>query len=131
MYDDPDNTFVAGFIGSPRMNFLRAHSVGGGRFAVGGMEVAVPLATSVAAGTEVQFGIRPEHFEAVDGVEIPVTADVVEQLGSTSYLYGTIATGEPIVAQRSQGRRRPGDRVALRFNPMDARLFDRDGTRIR
>jgi lactose/L-arabinose transport system ATP-binding protein len=79
----------------------------------------------------VQFGIRPEHFEAVEGIEIPVTADVVEQLGSTSYLYGTIATGEAIVAQSSQGRRRPGDRVALRFNPMDARLFDQDGTRIR
>jgi lactose/L-arabinose transport system ATP-binding protein len=131
LYDNPDNAFVAGFIGSPRMNFLKARSFGGNRYAVGDLEVAVPVSASVEAGTEVQFGIRPEHFEAAEGIKMPVTADVVEQLGSTSYLYGTIATGESIVAQSSLGRRRPGDRVVLRFNPSDVRLFDKNGGRIR
>jgi lactose/L-arabinose transport system ATP-binding protein len=131
LYEDPDNAFVAGFIGSPRMNFLTATAVGGGRFAAAGTEVDLPLTTAVEVGTSVKFGIRPEHLEAPEGIALEATVDVVEQLGSTSFLYGTTANGEPIVAEQRLSRARSGGRVTLRFRPADARLFSADGRRIR
>src|SRR3569833_2402796 len=73
LYQDPDNAFVAGFIGSPRMNFLTATALGGGRFAAAGAEMDLPLTTAVEAGTNVKFGIRPEHLEAPDGIGLEVT----------------------------------------------------------
>jgi lactose/L-arabinose transport system ATP-binding protein len=131
LYEDPDNAFVAGFIGSPRMNFLTAIALGGGRFAVAGAEMDLPLKAAVDAGTSVKFGIRPEHLEAAEGISLAATIDVVEQLGSTSFLYGMTASGEPIVAEQRLGQARSGARVTLRLRPEDARLFGADGTRIR
>jgi lactose/L-arabinose transport system ATP-binding protein len=131
LYNDPDNAFVAGFIGSPRMNFLKARSLGNRRFAVGGVEVAVPVEAEVAAGEEVQFGIRPEHFDAVEGVELAARIDVVEELGSTAYLHAGLTTGEAVVAERRVGRGRGGEAVTLRFEPGQVRLFDASGQRLR
>ena len=132
VYDDPENAFVAGFIGSPRMNFFKAKSLGGRRFATCGIEVALPLETAVEPGSAVQFGIRPEHLEAAEGVDLPVTGDVSEQLGSTSFLYASTSTGEPIIAERRLSRGLAGNKaVTLRFRPQDVRLFDGEGKRIR
>ena len=78
-----------------------------------------------------KFGIRPEHLEATEGIGIEIAVDVVERLGSTSFLYGTTASGEPIVAEQRLGHVRSGGPVTLRFRPADARLFGGDGTRIR
>ena len=131
LYDDPDNEFVAGFIGSPRMNFLTATAIGGGRFTMTDAEIHLPLSAPVEAGTSVKFGIRPEHLEAADGIALQAVVDVVEQLGSTSFLYGTTANGEPIVAEQRLGHARTDGQVTLRFRPADARLFGADGRRIR
>jgi lactose/L-arabinose transport system ATP-binding protein len=131
LYEDPDNAFVAGFIGSPRMNFLTATALGGSRFAAAGAEIDLPLTTAVEAGTNVKFGIRPEHLEATEGFRLEVAVDVVEQLGSTSFLYGTTASGEQIVAEQRLGHVRSDGRAILRFRPTDARVFGADGTRIR
>jgi lactose/L-arabinose transport system ATP-binding protein len=131
LYEDPENAFVAGFIGSPRMNFLTATALGDCRFAAAGAEIDLPLTTEVEAGTKVKIGIRPEHLEATEGIGIDVAVDVVEQLGSTSFLHGTTTTGEAIVAEQRRANVRPNGRVTLRFRPADARLFDGDGTRIR
>jgi lactose/L-arabinose transport system ATP-binding protein len=131
LYEEPDNAFVAGFIGSPRMNFLAGKSLGGNRFAVAGMEIELQLATTVPSGTELKFGIRPEHLEAADGGAIDVAVDVVEQLGSTSFLYATTANGEPIIAEQRIGRALAGSSATLRFRAADARLFGTDGMRIR
>jgi lactose/L-arabinose transport system ATP-binding protein len=79
----------------------------------------------------VKFGIRPEHLEAPEGAAIEVEVDVVEQLGSTSFLYATTSRGEPIIAEQRTGRARAGEHAALRFNPADARVFSADGMRIR
>ena len=62
---------------------------------------------------------------------VEVAVDVVEQLGSTSFLYGTTASGEPIVAEQRLGHARSDGHVTLRFRPADARLFGGDGMRIR
>jgi lactose/L-arabinose transport system ATP-binding protein len=131
LYEDPENAFVAGFIGSPRMNFLKAAALGGGHFAVAGVEIYLPLATVVEAGTILKFGIRPEHLEATEGIGIEITVDVVERLGSTSFLYGTTASGEPIVAEQRLGQVRSGGSITLRLRLADARLFGGDGRRIR
>jgi ABC-type sugar transport system ATPase subunit len=131
VYSDPENAFVAGFIGSPRMNFFDATSLGGGRFATCGIEVALQIETAVEPGATMRLGIRPEHFEASDGIDLSVTADVTEQLGSTSYLHGSTSTGEPVVAERRLDRRKTDGLVTLRFAPQDARLFATDGRRIR
>ena len=84
LYNEPDNAFVAGFIGSPRMNFLTATALGGRRFKVANAEIHLPLTAAVEAGTSVRFGIRPEHLEAADGVVLEASVDVIERLGSTS-----------------------------------------------
>jgi lactose/L-arabinose transport system ATP-binding protein len=132
VYDDPDNAFVAGFIGSPRMNFFKGKSMGGRRFSTCGTEVVLPLQTDLAPGTEVQFGIRPEHLEAAEGVDLPVNGEVSEQLGSTSFLHATTSTSEPVVAERRLARGLAGNKaVTLRFRPQDVRLFDGEGKRIR
>ncbi len=132
LYEDPDNAFVAGFIGSPRMNFLSATALGTGRFAVAGIEIGLPVTADIEAGTNLQFGIRPEHLDAAEGVDLQATADLSEQLGSTSYLHASTRTGETIVAERRLARGPAhGQAVTLRFNPRDVRLFDGAGTRIR
>ncbi len=131
LYEDPDNAFVAGFIGSPRMNFLAATALGGRRFSAAGVEMDLPLTTTVEAGTSVKFGVRPEHLEAPEGIQIEVAVDVVEQLGSTSFLHGTTANGEPIVAEKRLNQSPSDGRVMLRFRPADVRLFSADGGRIR
>jgi lactose/L-arabinose transport system ATP-binding protein len=132
LYDDPDNLFVAGFIGSPRMNFLPAVASGSNSVRVAGLEVTVPgLAAALTQGQALHFGIRPEHLTASDGVEVPMTIEVVEQLGALAYVHGSVATGVPLVAEWREGRPAVGDRVSLRFRPTDVRLFDDQGSRVR
>jgi len=131
LYNDPDNAFVAGFIGSPRMNFLAATALGGRRFTVSGIEVEVPIHSSIEAGEKVSFGIRPEHLEAVAGVALPVTTDVVEQLGSTSYLHGKVTSGETIVAEQRIPQTQAKGEMIVKFKPADVRLFDCNEKRIR
>ncbi|MDP8996701.1 MAG: sn-glycerol-3-phosphate ABC transporter ATP-binding protein UgpC [Pseudomonadota bacterium] len=131
LYNEPDNAFVAGFIGSPRMNFLDATALGGRLFSVCGVKVEVPITSTVNAGEKVRFGIRPEHLEAARGVTLPVTIDVVEQLGSTSYLYGKLSSGETIIAEKRLSQTSTKGQATVKFNPADIRLFDSKEKRIR
>nr|WP_152046873.1 ABC transporter ATP-binding protein [Aureimonas psammosilenae] len=132
LYDDPDNLFVAGFIGSPKMNVLPA------RVIAGGVEIAgtpLPLSgLSAPDGAAVQFGIRPEHLRpARDGEPaLPFRVDFTEFLGGTTYLYGEVAPGLSLVTEGARGLApAPGTVLRLAFDPADARLFDREGQRIR
>lgn len=126
MYDRPSNVFVAGFIGSPAMNLLDVAVVDGG-VDLSGHTVPIERDTLANAGSHVTLGVRPEDLEiAEDRHGIPVTVDVVEELGADAYIYGSTkakqleATGEvttdaPFIA-RVDGRRPPakGDVVYLR-----------------
>jgi multiple sugar transport system ATP-binding protein len=97
LYNHPANRFVAGFIGSPQMNFLdaRVHSRGNGaaRLALaaapGNVSPPVPLDEAATEGAPVVLGIRPEHvrLDAGDGIELPLTIERVEQLGTASFVY--------------------------------------------
>ena len=113
-----------------RMNFLTATALGGRRFSVCGVKVEVPILSSVDAGEKVSFGIRPERLEAVGGIELPVTTDVVEQLGSTSYLHGKVISGETIVAEKRFWQTHAKGQTTVSFNPADVRLFDSNEKQI-
>jgi lactose/L-arabinose transport system ATP-binding protein len=131
LYQNPDNAFVAGFIGSPRMNFLAATVLPDGRLAAGGIEMDSPAKSPLEPGKVLQLGLRPEHLDERDGIAIEATVEIVESLGSTSYVHSALATGEIIIAERRAFRAHTGDRITLRFAPASARLFGESGTRIR
>jgi lactose/L-arabinose transport system ATP-binding protein len=131
LYEDPDNLFVAGFIGSPRMNFLKAKLAGStARLAAGGTLEAPGL----AIGAEVLVGLRPEHF-VVDGsadLTFDFHVDVVENLGGTRYLYGATTSGETLVVEARDGASiRPGADVRIGAPKARALLFDPAGARLR
>ncbi|MFE5580039.1 ABC transporter ATP-binding protein [Kitasatospora sp. NPDC056531] len=97
MYDKPANLFVAGFIGSPAMNLVEVPLVDGG-VKFGGSVVNISRENLAGAGTDktVIVGIRPEHFQIVPagGIEgVAVTVNVVEELGSDGFVYGTTQIG--------------------------------------
>jgi lactose/L-arabinose transport system ATP-binding protein len=131
LYQDPDNAFVAGFIGSPRMNFLPATVQADGRLAAAGIEIDNPAGTALQPGKSLQLGLRPEHLDETDGTSLEATVDFVEMLGSTSYLHATLTTGETVMAERRSSQPRTGDKITLRFAPASIRLFDADGARVR
>jgi multiple sugar transport system ATP-binding protein len=101
LYDHPNNLFVAGFIGSPSMNFLPA-SVAEGRLktSLGDFPLGERMRSQVAdVSGDLIVGIRPEHFEDASliedsirqrGAEFEATADLVESMGSDKYVYFTI-----------------------------------------
>ncbi|MGA9871406.1 MAG: sn-glycerol-3-phosphate ABC transporter ATP-binding protein UgpC [Rhodococcus sp. (in: high G+C Gram-positive bacteria)] len=91
LYDNPVNTFVAGFIGSPGMNLVDA-PVADGAAVVGDVRIPVP---STVAESRVTVGIRPESWDLVgDGVEsVAVAVELVEELGAESFLYGAPSLG--------------------------------------
>ncbi|HET8595178.1 MAG TPA: sn-glycerol-3-phosphate ABC transporter ATP-binding protein UgpC [Intrasporangium sp.] len=143
MYDHPVNVFVAGFIGSPAMNLLDAPIIDGG-VDVGGHTVAVARDELAKASGHVTLGVRPEDLEmSGDGDGIPVTVDVVEELGADAYIYGSTkakqvgATGEetgdaPFIA-RVDGRRPPekGEIVYLKPKQGHVHVFNAEsGERI-
>jgi lactose/L-arabinose transport system ATP-binding protein len=130
LYQEPDNAFVAGFIGSPRMNFLSAGVQPGGRLLVGGIEMDSPVKTELEPGKVLMFGVRPEHLDHTDGINLDAHVEFVEVLGSTSYVHGTLATGEAIIAERRSYHPHAGDKISLRFAPVSVRLFGEDGARV-
>ena len=138
VFDDPANLFVAGFIGSPRMNVLPAVvAPGDGRTVLieGDAEMAVALPHLLQAlqpGRNVSLGLRPQHLRpAADGV-LKLLPDVVEQLGDVGYLHGLTPGGATLVAQVTERlRATPMQEMRLAFDPACAFLFDSDEQRLR
>jgi lactose/L-arabinose transport system ATP-binding protein len=140
VYDDPANAFVAGFIGSPKMNLLPAvaGNARDGRFVARlaefeNVEVPFALADPVPAGSDLLVGIRPEHFSGDGEVRIDVTLDVIEHLGGTSFGYARSNSERPLTIELRDGRRlRTGTPQKIGFDPQRAYLFDRaSGRRVR
>ncbi len=115
LYNRPANRFVAGFIGSPRMNFLDAVALGGREVVVGEMPaLAVAAAAQTSDGETVTLGIRPEHLGFVDEGGLPGRVDIVEQMGGESYVYVTLANGAGLTVRRpGQTALRLGDPVRV------------------
>ena len=132
LYRDPDNKFVAGFIGSPAMNFLSA-VVKDGLVDVPGLETSVDLPVTLPAeGTAVEIGLRPEHL-TLDPRGTTHRIEMTESLGGVSYAYLKGTSGEKIVVEeRCEIRSTEGDTVGLILDAASARLFDAASeTRIR
>ncbi len=129
LYDDPDNAFVAGFIGSPRMNFLKAEVTAQG-LRIGAILAPLP-SVNLPTGQTLQLGIRPEHLDQTSGIRLPATVEVVEHLGSTAFLHCRLDSGETLVAEQRDTAARPGARLDLHFDPARARFFAADGARLR
>jgi multiple sugar transport system ATP-binding protein len=133
LYRNPDNVFVAGFMGSPAMNLFTLPIVDSS-VSLGDWPIQVPREITGSA-SEVVVGVRPEHFELGSlGVEMEV--DVVEELGADAYLYGRVTgsgkvIGQPVVA-RADGHNPPekGSRVRLHPQPGRLHFFGVDGRRI-
>ena len=124
LYEAPANVFVAGFIGSPAMNFQRAEPAANGVVSLGPVEVPLPAG---ARGRRVVLGFRPESLElAPDGV--PAQVEVVEELGADAYVFCLAELGGEVtkLVARVDARHVPrrGERVALRPSAGDVHVFD-------
>ena len=122
IYDHPANLFVAGFIGSPTMNFVPV-TVQNGTAKASGFEIALPSPVDTQRAT---LGFRPEHLtdRAPNGSAVDMKVDVVERLGSDQFLYGQV--GADTVTARVDPRLKvtPGDRVHLGLDLQSLHLFD-------
>ncbi|MFO1317468.1 MAG: sn-glycerol-3-phosphate ABC transporter ATP-binding protein UgpC [Burkholderiales bacterium] len=133
LYNRPANRFVAGFIGSPQMNFLPAtvagHAASGATVALPGGRVvaAVPTATAPAPGTAVTLGVRPEHLAVADDGDghLALAVQQLEQLGAHSLLHGTVADGQARLTVHVPGQTgvRTGATVWVTIAPDRACLF--------
>ncbi|MHA3980785.1 ABC transporter ATP-binding protein [Halovulum sp. GXIMD14794] len=136
LYQRPVNRFVAGFIGSPTMNFFDALVTSGGIRLTGHPEctLSLPQAARLDDGARVTLGIRPEHFAPgpLPTGNLTLSVDVVERLGATSYAYAETRGEAPVIVARPEdaGNDAPGDSITVGIRPDRAHLFDKDGTRI-
>jgi multiple sugar transport system ATP-binding protein len=130
LFARPANVFVAGFIGSPQMN-LRESPVIDGKVEIGGFEISLPRSAVAALGADqrVFVGFRPESLERSDD-GFALTVDIVEELGSDAYIYGSLESREngeltsDLIARidpRSVPSR--GERVTMRVRSDDLHLF--------
>jgi len=129
LYDFPANQFVAGFIGSPSMNFLPGvlrHS--GGTSVVelaGGLRIPAPVQAGGKDGQNVVFGTRPEHMELTDAsTGVATEVIVVEPTGADTQIFSKIAGVEVTSVFRERHTFRPGETIHLRPDPARAHLFD-------
>ena len=132
LYDDPDNLFVAGFIGSPKMNFLKGQLENGRVVLPEYGNISFPASVSASAPQEVTVGIRPDAFDAGGSEQLPLKVEIVEHLGNETYAYGRLGSGELLTIATDNDRQvKPGDNFVARFNPSSLLLFSEDGQRIR
>jgi multiple sugar transport system ATP-binding protein len=118
LYDRPANLFVAGFIGSPAMNFIKARLEGGERQALvtaSGVKIPLNAAPRVAAGSEIIMGVRPEHVGLGGSRAMPAQIMVIEPTGYETQVIAKFAGQEIVCVFRERLNGRPGDSIALTF----------------
>jgi multiple sugar transport system ATP-binding protein len=123
IYDHPANLFVAGFIGTPTMNFIPA-SISNGSAKASGFEIKLPKAVNAQKGT---LGFRPEAVtdRITDGTPtMDMKVDVVERLGSDQFLYGTVGGDQVTARVDPRMNVSPGDRVRLGLDTRVLHFFD-------
>ncbi|PIV75056.1 MAG: sugar ABC transporter ATP-binding protein [Rhodobacteraceae bacterium CG17_big_fil_post_rev_8_21_14_2_50_65_11] len=129
LYNKPANLFVAGFIGSPKMNFIAGRVDAENRevleLETGETMVLPETGFAQRSGQAVTFGIRPNHMHPVEGGNLHLEVNSVEQLGGESYLYGKLRNGQPMTlhlsGQTNAGR---GDTLAIAPDHGEIHLFD-------
>ncbi len=140
LYNAPDNKFVAGFIGSPAMNFFpgKVSALGADSVEVAlddGAQIVFPCkAPTVKPGDAVEFGVRPEHFTIGGASDGALDGEVyaVERLGGETYLYLNTRDRKEIVAHMAgDAQVAIGDTVEIGFSMAQSHLFGPDGQSIR
>jgi len=129
LYNTPRNLFVAGFIGSPKMNFLSASADGAGlRVAGNSVSLTRPVAGAVT------LGIRPEHITLTpdSGIKLAdVRVDLVENLGGQTVVYATTADNQSInIVLEGQRPVELGSTVGVHIDPARLHLFNAEGNVI-
>jgi multiple sugar transport system ATP-binding protein len=137
LYHHPRNLFVAGFIGSPKMNFMpvtvnTVDQAGATVQLPGGGTVTVPVQPGrLRPGDAVTFGVRPEHLRPSDTGELVGEVTVVERLGGETFLYTQLASGEMMVVQADgEIPTRVHERISVKLNPSTCHLFDGSGLAV-
>jgi multiple sugar transport system ATP-binding protein len=123
IYDNPINMYVAGFIGSPRMNFVPV-TVADHTVKASGFEASLPTAPPTARGF---LGIRPEDFlenASDDGEQVELKVDVFEVLGADQYLYGKVGADDVTARVDPHLKVSVGDKIRLGINMKRLHLFD-------
>jgi ABC-type sugar transport system ATPase subunit len=139
LYHNPRNEFVAGFIGSPKMNFLpgRIISISGEGTVVvldhfGGTKIIVAAVSVTGKGKPgdiVKLGARPEHLRPDIHGNLTATIASAEDLGNVSYLYADIGGERPLCIEARDGEFRGGEQVRLSVDAKAAILLDAAGNR--
>jgi multiple sugar transport system ATP-binding protein len=136
LYDNPANLFVAGFIGSPAMNFLKGRVDGGAFLSEEGTSLPLPSTRGVTDGSPIVYGIRPEHFQLNgdgqrNGGGVSARVNVIEPTGSETQVMAEFA-GTPIIAAfRERVMARPGETIHITPDPAMVHLFDaKTGQRV-
>jgi multiple sugar transport system ATP-binding protein len=129
LYDHPANLFVAGFIGSPAMNFLpgkiRREALGARIELAGGASVPLPADVSGNDGQSVVFGTRPEHLHlAPEGQGLAATVVVVEPTGADTQVFAKFGDTEMTAVFRERHDFRAGESVRLMPDHERTHLFD-------
>jgi lactose/L-arabinose transport system ATP-binding protein len=144
LYDDPDNKFVAGFIGTPTMNFLSGQvtDVAHDHIVVAGLggdprtpPLQIPFTGFDRSIRDIELGIRPEHAaiaaDPATAAGLPAKVTLVEELGDLTSVHTVLANGERLVAQ-NHGRRHQGSvETCVRIAADKALVFDTSGNRMR
>ncbi len=142
LYDEPVNTFVAGFIGSPQMNFVNATVEKSGEEVIlkgNGFEITLPEGKAAKAdlsaynGKEVIVGIRPEHIyddeahiSTMAGSVVDVDVELTEMMGSETYLYIKLAGISMISRVNRRSTAQAGDKIKVAIDANKIHLFDKD-----
>jgi multiple sugar transport system ATP-binding protein len=129
LYDNPANQFVAGFIGSPAMNFIKGTLKRGNGGAVVETPAGLSLPThgnvAAADGQQVVYGVRPEHFEfSKNGGGVPVKVHVVEPTGADTYVYGDIAGAQLCAVFNERHAFKNGEIIQLQPQIAATHIFD-------
>jgi len=135
LYNNPNDTFVAGFIGSPKMNFLNVKSFKkDDGINLKSESLNIKSSVDVEVNENYTLGIRPEHIYICEKNEsdLEVTVDYSEQLGSETYFYcNANDTSQLIVHQTGQYKVAKGDKLFLRLDRSAMHLFGADGKAIK
>jgi lactose/L-arabinose transport system ATP-binding protein len=136
LYENPDNMFVAWFLGSPRMNFISAtvHAGGTARLEDGQSLPLPALQSPLDPGRPIVIGIRPEHLgeeeKDAEGA-IALTVDLSEHLGSTNFIHARGPAGEVVIVEQRKLTAH-ADTILARYRLESIRVFDPEtGYRLR
>ncbi|MDR9827435.1 sn-glycerol-3-phosphate ABC transporter ATP-binding protein UgpC [Vibrio sp. FNV 38] len=139
LYHQPQNEFVAGFIGSPKMNFIPTHVQHTTETSLtlvseSGAMITLPgNYASLTSGQTITMGIRPEHIhiDQSEAITLPFQSEVVERLGNSTYLFGQGAGVDGFKVHLAGDKEvQKYTEVTISFAPNDVHLFDQAGLRV-